>query len=346
MNRTFRSVFGLLALVPSVLSAQDMNMGGTESQTKFGGFADVGYRSFRPSGKAGFDFGGFDLFITSKLSQKVNFLVETVFERGGDGVMGVDVERLSIAYNYRPYARFAAGRFHSPLGYWNSAFHHGAIMAPVIDRPFIAEFEDGNGLLPMHNLGAMVSGRDISPLHLGYDVAIGSQLGIGGALTGNPTTGVTLALNAEPVSGFKIGTSLYKDTRLKGIETQTGGTLAADVDQLITGAFAAINKGKLELIGEVHNIAQKSATTSTVNSWGGYAYAGIRSGTVVPYVMYEAAQAKDGDLFYDAMSLHNAAVGVRKELTANTVIKFEMKSIRLPNKTNRGEFSTQFALQF
>ena len=34
------------------------------------------------------------------------------------------------------------GRFHTPYGYWNTAFHHGAQIQTSIGRPRFLEFED------------------------------------------------------------------------------------------------------------------------------------------------------------------------------------------------------------
>ena len=346
MTKLVRILATIALATPLIVGAQGMDMSGAGNETKIGGFADVLYRSQRESGTAGFDFGGVDLFITSRIQKKLSFLAEIMLERGPDGTIGPDIERVSAAYTFNNYFRLAAGRFHTPLGYWNSAYHHGALMQPTIDRPEIAHFEDDNGLLPMHTIGAMISGRDIGKLHLGYDVSLGSQLEPGGAVKGNPSSGLTMAVNAEPIPDVKIGASVFSDTHHKGITTQTGGVLGENVNELIGSGYAAYTRGKLEVIAEGHRIANKSASVGTINSWGGYLYAGVHVGSFVPYAMYEGADANAADLFLESRMTRNSLVGIREELSANAVVKFELRQVRLPTGRMRGEFASQFAIGF
>src|SRR5262249_53135937 len=78
---------------------------------------------------------------------------ETVFEDGG-----VDVERLLVRYTRSDRLRIAAGRGHAALGYWNDAYHHGALLQPTIARPQGLRFEDDGGILPVHFVGVELSG--------------------------------------------------------------------------------------------------------------------------------------------------------------------------------------------
>jgi hypothetical protein len=332
---------------PMVLSAQGMDMSaGSSSETKIGGFADVSYRSARASGSAGFDFGGVDLFITSRPMKKLQFLSEILFERGEDGHVAPDIERVSVAYSVNQYARIAVGRFHTPLGYWNTAFHHGALMAPTIDRPEIAAFEDDHGVLPMHTIGAMVSGREIGKLHLGYDVSLGSQLSVGGAVKDNPSSGVTVAVSAEPIPDFKFGGSVFGDTHRKGTETQTGESLTENVNEVVTSGYANWNRNRVEVIGEVHQIRNSSAALGAVKSWGGYAYVGVRFGSIVPYAIYDATDANARDAFFETRNVRNSSVGIRDELGARAVVKFELRDVKVPTGGRRTEFATQLAVAF
>src|SRR6267142_555838 len=70
----------------------------------------------------------------SASSEKFKFLSEIVFEGGPDNIYGVtrgeintfsvDVERYLIQYSYNDYLNVAAGRFHTAIGYYNTAYHH------------------------------------------------------------------------------------------------------------------------------------------------------------------------------------------------------------------------------
>src|SRR6266852_1561407 len=38
----------------------------------------------------------------------------------------LSVERTIIRYDYNDYFKLSFGKYHTPIGYWNAAFHHGA----------------------------------------------------------------------------------------------------------------------------------------------------------------------------------------------------------------------------
>lgn len=69
-----------------------------------------------------------------------------------------EMERLQLGWLLHPAATLWFGRFHSPLGFWNSEHHHGAYMQTTISRPSILAFEDEGGVLPTHILGVLVEG--------------------------------------------------------------------------------------------------------------------------------------------------------------------------------------------
>ena len=48
------------------------------------------------------------------------------------------------------------GRYHTPINYWNTAFHHGQWLQTTIARPEMIQF--GGRFLPVHFVGALVEG--------------------------------------------------------------------------------------------------------------------------------------------------------------------------------------------
>src|SRR5262249_55068996 len=128
------------------------------------GFSDVTlattrerWRGGRDSTSTGFLLGQFDLYLLSRISANLSFLGEGGFELDHDqGV--VDVERMFIKYSWSDQLRLAAGRTHTALGYWNEAFHHGALLQPTVERPQALKFEDDGGILPVHAVGLELSG--------------------------------------------------------------------------------------------------------------------------------------------------------------------------------------------
>jgi hypothetical protein len=47
---------------------------------------------------------------------------------------------------------------HTPLGYWNQYYHHGAWFQATATRPEMYLFEDDGGILPVHEIGIEASG--------------------------------------------------------------------------------------------------------------------------------------------------------------------------------------------
>ncbi len=70
-----------------------------------------------------------------------------------------EIERLKLGLELGSQHILWLGRFHSPLDYWNTEFHHGAHYQNSIHRPSIAEYEDDGGVLPNHITGAVLEGR-------------------------------------------------------------------------------------------------------------------------------------------------------------------------------------------
>jgi hypothetical protein len=100
----------------------------------------------------------------------------------GEALVGKDeqeVERLQFGWRIGE-TRTWLGRFHNPIGYWNTRFHHGAYLQPSVARPSFVEFEDDGGILPMHLAGLLVEGtREYNNKGLGYAFALatGPELG-------------------------------------------------------------------------------------------------------------------------------------------------------------------------
>ena len=68
-----------------------------------------------------------------------------------------DFERLQVGWLHNNQL-FWLGRFHNPVGYWNTQYHHGAYFQTSISRPAIVEFEESGGILPMHQAGLLIEG--------------------------------------------------------------------------------------------------------------------------------------------------------------------------------------------
>src|SRR4051812_8110759 len=117
-------------------------------------FANVNFRSLQDTGQPNtFTLGQLDLFLSSRLSDTVSVVGELVTEADDANTISADIERLLLQYRPNDYFSIAAGRYHTAIGYYNAAYHHGLWFQTAIDRPFIYRFEDEGGLLPVHGVG-------------------------------------------------------------------------------------------------------------------------------------------------------------------------------------------------
>ena len=77
------------------------------------------------------------------------------------------------------------GRYHTPINWWNTAFHHGQWLQTTISRPEMTQF--GGRFIPVHFVGALVEGNaPAAGWNVNYQAGIGNGLGKLGNLVGRP----------------------------------------------------------------------------------------------------------------------------------------------------------------
>lgn len=347
MMRPFVAALTALALVAAPLSAQhDMPGGGS---TVIRGFTDVNYLSGgRNTGyNPGFALGQFDLFISSALADRVAFASETVFEYDpAAGAFVVDVERVIVSYALTEHLRLSGGKMHTPIGYWNNAYHHGQAISPTIDRPLLFRFEDDGGALPVHTTGVQLSGRDMGPAHLGFDVLVGNGLGNRPTTDTNSTPSVTAALHSQLTPSLRIGVSGYTHHAVAGTPTPQGTPLTGAMTQVITGGFLSYFAERLEGIAEVQRVVNRSAgITTTSPNW--FVYGGVRvSPRLVPYLVHDDLRLADNDPYFTAAQVRREVIGLRFEQTAAVVLKAELRSTDRRGSARATDAGLQLAVAF
>lgn len=340
MMRPFAAALTALTLAVAPLSAQhDMPGGGS---TVIRGFTDVNYLSGgRNTGyNPGFALGQFDLYISSALSDRIAFASETVFEYDPSaGEFVVDVERVIVSYALSEHLRLAGGKMHTPIGYWNNAYHHGQAISPTIDRPMLFRFEDDGGALPVHTTGVQLSGRDMGAAHLGFDLLVGNGLGNRPTTDTNSTPSVTAALHSQLTPSLRVGLSGYTHHAVAGTPTPQSTPLSSAMTQVITGGFVSYFAERLEGIAELQQVANRSAgITTTSPNW--FVYGGVRvSPRLVPYVVHDELRLANNDPYFAAAQVRRETIGLRFEQTAAVVLKAELRSTDrrgLPRATDAG----------
>ena len=295
------------------------------------GFADVRYiASDLADATESFALGQFNLFITSKLTSSLNVLAEIVIEADSStNELATELERLLLTYRHSSYLTAGFGRYHTAIGFYNTAYHHSSWLQTTVDRPFLFDFEDDGGVLPIHNVGLTATGLIPSgQLGLHYVAELGngraSQLELGqdpvqNVTDENDSKAFNLALFARPDSapGLEIGGSAYRDTL-----TPTG---QAEVVELIVTAHAVYQRPSFEFLNEFVLLRHDSnGGTGVVESPGFYSQISRRWGDYRPYFRYEYFDVPDDDpIIHDLDQFQRALIGLRYDWIDYAALKLE-----------------------
>ena len=291
------------------------------------GFADADFSAADQKGTtSGFDLGQFDLHLASALSQKISYFAEiTVNAHPQDYT--IEMERSFIRYDYNDFFKISFGRFHTPIGYWNTAFHHGAWLQTTIDRPFMVRV--GGTFTPLHFVGALAEGNIPSGgLGLGYNVGIGNGRGSNIARPGdagdiNNNRAWVARLFARPgkTYGVEVGGSIYRDK----ITLPT-----SDFREWIATAYLVWTKGAPEFLAEFDNVNHRSiATNAVANSDAMYAQFGYRlpwfEKTVKPYYRFEYTHMPLSEQVFTYQPQVESLVGLRYDISSFAAFKSEYR---------------------
>lgn len=293
-------------------------------ETKIRGFADAAFSADEKENSS-YSTGQFVSFITSQLSDRVSFLGESVFEYDGGWI--VDVERVVLNYDVNTHISFQAGKFHTPLGYWNNAYHHGALLQPTIQRPLAVRFEDEGGVLPIHSTGVWLKGRGFTSFNLGFDINLGNGISASPVEDQNRNKAITLAVFAEPVEGFRVGLSSYMDQISSGtpILDGTETPLAAGVKQRIVNINATYEVNQFQAIGEWYEIRNASTGVTIASSRAYFLYAGYTFGKTTPFLKYDALDYGSGDVYFGSNNRTMITAGCRYDLESLSNVKMEFQ---------------------
>ncbi len=147
------------------------------------GFSDLNFFASDdsdPEVNSGFFEGQFVLHFTSLLSSKISFVGEVSLTARRDAsttssVSGfnAEVERSIIRYSHSDRLKISAGRYHTPINYWNVAYHHGQWLQTSISRPEMVRF--GGQYIPVHFVGLLLEGsHPAGGYNLNYGVGVGN----------------------------------------------------------------------------------------------------------------------------------------------------------------------------
>jgi hypothetical protein len=294
------------------------------------GFGDVDFSATDQKGStSGFNLGQFDLHFASALSKKVSYFGETTFTAQPNGPYTTEVERTIIRYDYNDYFKVSFGRYHTPIGYWNTAYHHGAWLQTTISRPEMVKI--GGTFIPVHFVGFLAEGAIPSGgAGLNYSVGVGNGRGTtisraGDAGDNNNNRAWVANLYARPVGlyGLQLGVSVYRDK----ITLADGRNFR----EWITGAHLVWTKESPEFLAEFANVNHRQVLTNLVtNSQAFYVQLGYRlpwfEKTLKPYYRFEYIHTPLSEQVFGNQDLVGSNLGIRYDITNYAALKGEYRN--------------------
>jgi len=132
-------------LAPCAAGAQTMDHDAppaTHPEVVVHAFGSVDWaNSGEPAEPNSFALGQLALFMTSAINDRVSVLAEVVLEASAANTqVTTDLERLQLTYRLNDHLNLSAGRYHTGIGFYNAAFHHGSYFETTIGRPRIFAF--------------------------------------------------------------------------------------------------------------------------------------------------------------------------------------------------------------
>src|SRR6185436_15003642 len=252
-----------------------------------------------------------------------------------------EVEQLAMRWRHGP-GELVVGRFHTDIGYWNTAYHHGLWLQVPIARPRALRFEDDGGLFPAHWVGAQYTlghraGSDGAALVLAIgngrgDIVDDVRVGID---TNDTKAGLVKVRWRR--SGVELGAGAFYD-RIAPAGAAIRPALPGErIQELAGNAYVAVRRGGPIAIAEGyafhHRAAGRSWTTLT-----GYGLLGVEvQPRLVPYVAAELIRGADDDPFFTpdpAMAVPIDVLellgGLRFETSTWSALKLELRFTHQP----------------
>jgi hypothetical protein len=287
---------------------------------------------------SGFEEGQFTLHFSSALSAKVTMFGEVTLTARSDAGTGTppapgfnaEVERFIIRYDLNDYFKLSFGRYHTPINYWNTAFHHGQWLQTTISRPEMTQF--GGSFIPVHFLGSLAEGvLPAGGLNFNYAAGMGngrgqviSRGGDFGDINNNRAWLVNSFIKPDKLYGLQLGGSVYRDL--------LNPLTAPAAREWIESAHIVWQKETPEFIAEFANVTHAPISGApTSNSQAYYVQTAYRLPWLQklwkPYYRFEYIHSPFSDPIFKPVvpTFHASTYGVRYDITTFAAFKFEFR---------------------
>ncbi len=310
---------------PAMPQAEHMDVNRTNLNIR--GFGDFGFYGGNQKGQtSSFSVGQTNLFITSNLSERIRFLTELVFEVHENNAFSADLERVLLEGSLNDYLKLSAGRYHTAIGYYNTAYHHSTWFQTATERPYIFEYEDEGGILPIHMVGAQATGQIPSGkmgLHYVFEVGNGRTSDpfaepVQNYVDENGHKAVNVAVFARPdaIPGLQTGFSLFRDERSVPNSPR--------VNETIADAYAVFIRPRFEWLNEVLMIRHAPAGQHVYETPAFYSQISKRFGIYRPYLRYQYINASSREPLFPQVGLRTGpSAGMRFDVTESVAFKLQ-----------------------
>ena len=306
------------------------------------GFGDVNYvDQDKSEGTRGFALGQFVLHMASALSPRVNFFGELSFTPRADAGTGsppatgynAEVERAIIRFDQSDYLKVSFGRYHTPVNWWNTAYHHGQWLQTTVSRPEMTQF--GGRFIPVHFVGAQVEGSiPADGWHIGYQAGVGngrgnviSRAGDAGDNNARPAWVANVFTKPDRLFGLQAGGSVYID--------RVSVPSRPEYNERILAAHAVWLREDPEVIAEIAQVRhdQVGGTLSTTSAAYYVQFAYRLPGDArlwKPYYRFEHIAIDSLDPVFGGVggipNLDGSTIGIRYDISTYAAIKTEART--------------------
>ena len=338
------SVIASVLISPRRARAQEFSVGA---------YGSVDYDAVRRSNadgtkttSNGFSIPTLDIFLRGSAGNW-SFLSEVLFDIDEGNAIVVDLDRMQVGYDYAEWLKVTGGRFHTSLGYYNTAYPQGgAVYLLPIKRPQIVDQHDNASILPASTVGLNFHGRlPFLRQRFTYDLDVTNGRGMqsddlanGG--DENNSKMLNLRLRYE-IEGLIIGANALVDwipPRLDPTAPQPD-----TLREQIFGAHVAYVEHPWHVIGEGY-VIQHVGPASTHRTIVGLAELGYTLGHLTPYARYELARfPTDPDPFWNVLVTKQQRRGNYDAVSGGVkIIPNENFSVKVELQWNRGQTDTEY----
>ncbi len=320
----------LIAVLSPTVGLADQQQQADDPRVRFLGFGDLNYIATELADRPeGFRIGQMVGHVIADIDDRLTFFSEVSLTAKDNGY-SIGVERVAVQYDFSDALRVSAGRFHTPVGYWNTAFHHGSWLQASVARPEMIKF--GSSFIPTHFVGLLVEGGlPSNPLGLSYTVGVGNGraniTGAGDAGDVNDQRAWVARVRSRPISipGLELGASFYAD-RLES----PGGV---DANERIYALHAVLDRDAPEILAEYTHVTHDpvAGTGDFPGSDAYYVQFGYRLpgslAELTPYARVEQVVVPTTEFVYAPLTLNYDGIiaGVRYDPGLYLALRLEYR---------------------